>query len=202
MSRKTEPVNEKVEAAIAEIERRYAIGQAILQTCGPSSPAGLIKDQARKHGINRDICQKLRAMASPETGYTPEELKVFFAMFREAERALTISHFVKLVSVPKGKDRDELTRQAMANRWSSHRLQAEIVARLSRRKRGSRTPTEVSSKDIKPELDRVLWSWQNWIRTNQKSFKGLSKEVEKEVLSLRDLITKIQEMRLKEQSRK
>jgi hypothetical protein len=36
MSVKSKPVNNKVEAAIAEIERRYEIGQAILQKCGHS----------------------------------------------------------------------------------------------------------------------------------------------------------------------
>ena len=43
MSVKSKPENDKVKAAIAEIERRYEIGHAVLEKCGPSSPTGLIK---------------------------------------------------------------------------------------------------------------------------------------------------------------
>ena len=92
-------------AAIAEIERRYEIGHAVLEKCGPLSPTGMIKEEARKHGISRDTCQKLRAMADVKTGYSRGELAKLYAKFQDAEHALTISHFVKLVSVPKGKRR-------------------------------------------------------------------------------------------------
>ena len=54
MSVKSKPENDKVKAAIAEIERRYEIGHAVLEKCVPSSPTGLIKEEARKHGISRD----------------------------------------------------------------------------------------------------------------------------------------------------
>ncbi len=60
--------NGQVEKAIKKIEDRYAIGQAILKQCGPTSPHGLITELAEQYGVNRDSAQKLRAMASKETG--------------------------------------------------------------------------------------------------------------------------------------
>jgi len=138
-------------AAIAEIERRYEIGHAVLEKCGPSSPTGLIKEEDRKHGISRDKCQKFRAMAVVKTGYSRAGLDKLYTKFQDAEYALTISHFVKQVSVPKGKLRTKLTDLALKNRWSSHRLQAEILAHQGRRASGGRKPTKVSVDQIETE---------------------------------------------------
>ncbi|WP_146409872.1 hypothetical protein, partial [Allorhodopirellula heiligendammensis] len=135
-----------VEAAIKTIEQRYDIGKDILKACGSTSPLGRIAKLAEQHGINRDTAQKLRAMASRDTGYMKSELNTWFRLFRKENHALSISHFVKLVSVPKGKTRDRLTQDALTNRWSSHRLQKEIIAVQGRRQEGGRKPTVVSGK--------------------------------------------------------
>ncbi len=55
MSVKSKPENDEVKAAIAEIERRYEIGHAVLKLCGQSSPTGLIKEAAWN-----GTCQKRR----------------------------------------------------------------------------------------------------------------------------------------------
>lgn len=162
---------------------------------------GLIKEEAHKHGINHDLCQKLRAMAALETGYIPDDLQKLYTSLRESEWALTISHFVKLVSVPEDKLRDELTQLAMDNRWSSHRLQSEIVARLTRRKHGGRKPTKVGADYIGAELSRVVWSWEHWIKTNAASFTGLYAEVQAEVDLLNWQIERIQRLMEKTQPR-
>ena len=201
MSVKSKPENDKVKAAIAEIERRYEIGHAVLEKCGPSSPTGLIKEEARKHGISRDTCQKLRAMADVKTGYSRGELAKLYAKFQDAEHALTISHFVKLVSVPKGNLRTKLTDLALKNRWSSHRLQAEILAHQGRRASGGRNPTKVGVDQIEAELGRVLWSWDHWMKTNEASFTGLRPEVRAKVESLGRLVSKAQKMLQKGQTR-
>jgi hypothetical protein len=56
-----------VEAAIKTIEQRYAIGQEILEVCGPTSAHGVIAPLAEKYKVNRDTAQKLRAMGAPST---------------------------------------------------------------------------------------------------------------------------------------
>ena len=145
--------NSQVEKAIKKIEDRYAIGQTILKQCGPTSPHGLITELAEQYGINRDHAQKLRAMASKETGYTKAELNQWFKRFREEDYALSISHFIKLISVREGKERDHITQEALTNRWSSHRLQAEILARQGRRQEGGRRPTVITGEAFEAELD-------------------------------------------------
>jgi len=176
--------NPDVERAIQLIEKRYAIGKEILKQCGPVSPHGLIGKLAARHNISRDMAQKLRAMADPVKGYTKSELNQWFREFRKAEFALTVSHFVKLISVPKGRTRDSLTRKAIRHQWSSHRLQAEIISRQGRRQVGGRRPTVIVGDQFPGELARVVRSWDRWLALQLEANKQLSPVLRKEANSL------------------
>ena len=181
----------EIKEAISEIERCYGIGKDVLKKCTAVSAPGEIEKHAIKHGVNRDKAQKLRAMAAKETGYTAAELKSLYQQFRKAKFALTISHFVKLVSVPKGKARDELTTEAIENQWSTHRLQAEIVALLGRRQVGGRKPTVVVGDQFKNAFTRVLWSWDRWLTLHLEANEQLSPKLRKEAESLQRKMGKL-----------
>ena len=185
----------EIKEAIDEIKRCYGIGKDVLRKCTAVSAPREIEKHAIKHGVNRDKAQKLRAMAAKETGYTAVELKSLYQQFRKARFALTISHFVKLVSVPKGKARDKLTTEAIEDRWSTHRLQAEIVALLGRRQVGGRKPTVVVGDQFEDEFTRVLWSWDRWLTLHLEANEQLSPKLRKEAESLqgkmRDLLSLI-----------
>ncbi len=165
----------QIEQAITTIESKYKIGKLILEQCGPQSLRGEIVRLAEKYKLNRDMAQKLRAMAMRGTGYTNKELDGWYCRFRKAEFALTISHFIKLVSVPKGRVRDDLTRQAIKNRWSSHRLQSEIVKRLGRRQTGGRKPVVVIGEHFEDELSRTLWSWNRRLKSHLEAIEAIRK---------------------------
>ena len=181
----------EIKEAISEIERCYGIGKDVLKKCTAVSAPGEIEKHAIKHGVNRDKAQKLRAMAAKETGYTAAELKSLYQQFRKAKFALTISHFVKLVSVPKGKARDELTTEAIENQWSTHRLQAEIVALLGRRQVGGRKPTVVVGDQFENAFTRVLWSWDRWLTLHLEANEQLSPKLRKEAESLQRKMGKL-----------
>lgn len=181
----------EITAAIGEIERCFAIGIEVLGKCTMVSAPGRIAELAAEHGVNRDKAQKLRAMAAKETGYTKAELKSLCQRFHKAGFALTISHFVKLVSVPKGKARDELTTKAIQNRWSSHRLQAEILALQGRRQVGGRKPTVVVGDQFEDEFTRVIWSWDRWLTLHLKANEQLNPKLRKETESLQRKIGKL-----------
>ena len=188
--------NSQVEKAIKKIEDRYAIGQAILKECGPTSPHGLITELAEQYGINRDSAQKLRAMASKETGYTKRELNQWFKLFRKEDHALSISHFIKLISIPKGKERDRITQDALTNRWSSHRLQAEILARQGRRQGGGRTPTVIKGKGFEAELERTLWAWDRWLELHLEGNPQVRPEIARELKAIKRKIRRLNELLL------
>lgn len=181
----------QVEKTIQKIEARYAIGKDVLKKCGPTSPHGLISDLAERYGISRDTCQKLRALAGRESGYTKKELQRWFRRFRSAGFALTITHFIKLISVPRGNDRDRLTELAIENRWSTHRLQAEILSLQGRRQIGGRKPTVVVGDQFEDEFTRILWSWDRWLALHLEANKDLSPKLRKEAESLQRKMAKI-----------
>jgi hypothetical protein len=181
----------QVKKTIRTIEARYAIGKEILKHCGAVSPHGEITKLAARHNISRDMAQKLRAMATKDIGYTKSELNQWFREFREAEFALTISHFVKLISVPKGRTRDSLTRKAIGHRWSSHRLQAEIISRQGRRQVGGRRPTVIVGDQFEDELARVVRSWDRWLVIHLEANKQISPAVRKEANSLHQRMDKL-----------
>lgn len=181
----------KVENAISMIKERYAIGKAILKQCGPTSPPGLITELAKQHGINRDTAQKLRAMASKDSGYTQRELNKWFRLFKKDDHALSISHFIKLVSVPKGKERDRLTEEALTNRWSSHRLQKEILALQGRRQEGGRRPTVVIGDEFEGELEQTMWAWNRWLELHVDANTEVRPEILRELNAIKKKVAKV-----------
>ena len=183
-----------VEAAIKKIERRYAIGQAILKACGTTSPHGMIAQLAEQYKINRDTAQKLRAMANPEIGYTKREMQAWFKAFRDKGHALTVSHFVRLISVPKGKTRDELTREALEKKWSGHRLQKEVLTRQGRRQEGGRKPTVIEGDAFLGELEQTMWAWSRWLDLHLNANPELPVELAKQLRALKGKISKVNEL--------
>lgn len=189
-SRKTRG-NSQVEQAIRKIESRHRAGKEILEKCTDRSPPGLVAELAAKYRVNPDTARKLRAMAIPDVGYTKAELEQWYQQFRKADFALTISHFVKLISVPKGEFRDEMTKKAIENRWSSHRLQAEIVALRPQKRRGGRKPTVVVGEQFEAEFARVLFSWNRWLMIHLEANELIRPEVHKEIKSLQRKMAKL-----------
>jgi hypothetical protein len=180
-----------VEAAIKKIEKRFAIGQEILEACGPTSPHGKIAQLAERFKINRDTAQKLRAMANPEIGYTKRELGAWFKVFRSQGRALTISHFVRLISVPKGKTRDQLTRDALEKKWSGHRLQVEVLALQGRRREGGRRPTVITGDAFAGEVKQTMWAWDRWLSLHLEANADMLPELAKEFRAMKRLIARV-----------
>jgi len=183
-----------VEAAIKKIERRYAIGQEIFEASGTTSPHGMIAQLAEQYKINRDTAQKLRAMANPEIGYTKRELEAWFKVFRKHGHALSISHFVRLISVPKGKTRDQLTRDALEKKWSGHRLQVEVLTRQGRRQKGGRKPTVNEGDAFLGELEQTMWAWSRWLELHLEANPELPVELAKQLRAIKRSITKVNEL--------
>ena len=183
-----------IEAAIKKIERRYAIGQEILEACGTTSPHGMIAQLAEQYKINRDTAQKLRAMANPEIGYTKRELEAWFKVFRKHGHVLSISHFVRLISVPKGKTRDQLTRDALEKKWSGHRLQVEVLTRQGRRQKGGRKPTVIEGDAFLGELEQTMWAWSRWLELHLEANPELPPELAKQLRAIKRSISRVNEL--------
>jgi hypothetical protein len=184
-------LNPQVKAAIKTIKERFAIGQQISKGLRSTPPHKLIADFAEQNHINRDTARKLRAMAARRTGYTASELAGWFKRFKKKGHALTISHFIRLVSVPKGKERTQLTREALKHHWSSHRLQVEILSRQRRRGKRGRKPTVITGTAFKGELDRAMWAWDRWLELHLVANRRMRAEIARELRAIQRKIAKV-----------
>lgn len=176
---------------IKEIKKAYKIGKDILRQCTTHSPPGRISELAAKYGITRDKCQKLRQMANPKTGYTEKQLKKCYEDFRKAGLALTVSHFIKLVSVEDGRQRNRLTREAVKYKWSTHKLQREILKLSGRRMQGGRKPMIVTGDGFASELESQLYSWERWLSYHIEANKDIKPKLRKDLEDVKKRLKKI-----------
>ena len=181
----------QIEERINVITEALAIGKRVLQECKETSPPGLIGQIAEESGISRDKCQKLRQLVAPETGYSTEELCGWYESFRNSGFALSITHFVKLVSVSDRRVRNRLTRQAIKQRWSTHRLQREILDAGGRRMLGGRRPTIVTGDGFDAELETQLYSWRRWIEFHLDANDEMEADIRTKLTTLKKQLDKL-----------
>ena len=148
---------------IKALKEAHEIGKDVLNQCTTHSQPGRISELAAKYGLTRDKCQKLRQLANPKTGYTKQQLEKWYKYFRKEGLALTVTHFVKLVSVPTRNHRDRLTRKAVKQKWSTQQLQREILKLNGRRMLGGRKPFVATGDGFASELESQLFSWSQWL---------------------------------------
>lgn len=98
--------------------------------------------------------------------------------------------------IPKGRERDRLTRKVLQNRWSSHRLQTEILARQGRRREGSRRPTVITGEVFEGELEKTMWAWDRWLELHLEANPQLRPEILKELKAIKQKIAKVDELLL------
>ena len=157
--------NQEVEKRISKIQKCHKLGQRILKECELHSARGKLARVAAEHEITRDQAARYRALATPETGYTRDDFDDSFEAFRNAGRALTIYHFIKLLTVQDKKKRKVLEDKAFKNQWSLRRLQLEILADCGRRyEAAGRRPS--IPEDLKSAVGSVahqVWSWRHWL---------------------------------------
>jgi hypothetical protein len=79
----------------------------------------------------------------------------------------------------------------MLDSSTSHKLQAEILARQGRRRLGGRRPAVADKYNIEAELARNLWAWDRWIVTQKDAIESLRPELQKLVGKLAKQICKI-----------
>jgi len=188
--------NPKVEQAIESIKKRYELGKQILKECGMIARPRMMKELAAKANINPDTAQKLRALANEEIGFTGEDLEALFLKFRKEERALTISHLIRLVSIKKGPERDAMIDLAIRQKWSSHQLQREITSSKSEPnlRNAGRKPVIRTGQNFELELARTLWSWRRVLNLQMKQNQEIEAELMRNLKSLGKKIDQVMDL--------
>ena len=184
-------ISNETQRRIESLKKAHEIGKDILRQCTTHSQPGRIIELAAKYGMTRDKCQKLRQMANPKTGYTEKQLKSWYEYFRREGLALTLTHFIKLVSVEDGRQRNRLTREAVKQKWSTQQLQREILKHNGRRMRGGRKPVIVTGDGFASELESQLYSWERWLSYHLEANKDIKPKLRKDLNDVKKRLKKI-----------
>jgi len=176
---------------IAKVQKAYDIGLEVLETCGEHATGGSLILKAEELKINPEKVRKLRMMAQM---YTQEALDEWFDYFEAQKYALTVSHFIKFVSVSRKATRDQLTRSAVKHHWSAHELQKQILATQGRRKQAGRPPKLATEKDVKQKLQQQFWSFNRWIDAHLDMLRVVDPRMAKHVTELQAKLREIDKL--------
>jgi hypothetical protein len=178
----------QIESEIGKIQAAYDIGVVALETFGQHATGGSLIRFAEQSKLNPEKVRKLRMMAQI---YSQNDLDDWFDVFRESQYALTVSHFVKLVSISHKATRKSLTDSALKNHWSSHELQKQILAKQGRRKQAGRPPKLADKKDVKQKLQQQFWSWDRWIDAHLEMLRVVDPKMARHVAKLQAMLVEI-----------
>jgi hypothetical protein len=181
----------QIESEIGKIQAAYDIGVVALETFGPHATGGSLIRFAEQSKLNPEKVRKLRMMAQI---YSQDDLDDWYDVFRESQYALTVSHFVKFVSVSRKATRDQLTKNALKNHWSSHELQKQILAKQGRRKQAGRPPKLSTEKDVKQKLQQQFWSWNRWIDAHLEMLRVVDPKMARHVAKLQTKLREIERL--------
>jgi len=190
MPKKAIPNSVAVMAAVI-VEQGHDTGKKIRKEAGAGYGRGSIARAAETHGVSDEMARKLRALATPDDGYTDREIKAIAKRIRKGEARITITHLIKLLGVPRGKLRDTLLEKAFKESWSSHRLQKEIIAAIPRKRAAGRRPHIVTGERFVPELERQCWAWNRWLALSLEANPSVRGTLGKHVASLQKSLGQI-----------
>ena len=183
--------SKQIEQEIAKIQKAYDIGVDVLETCGEHATGGSLIRKAEQLKINPEKVRKLRMMAQV---YSQEALDEWYDHFEAQKYALTVSHFIKFVSVLRKATRDQLTKSAVKHHWSAHELQKQILATQGRRKQAGRPPKLATEKDVKQKLQQQFWSFNRWIDAHIDMLNVVDPKMAKHVSALQAKLRDIERL--------
>lgn len=167
----------KVTAAVKSIREFHEIGRSVPahRSHREVYGEGIIREEARRRGMNPDTVGKARAFADRVNGYTPAELDDLCRLVREVQpgqdESLAVfsrTHVIRLLSVPK-RSRTGIQREAITNGWSTAELERRIATLFGTRAAGGRrrrVPKDALGKLV--QVEGMCETWARWATEVQR----------------------------------
>ena len=144
----------------------------------------------KKPKLPEGIAGRYRTLANQEIGYSEEEMKSLFKMFRDGGRALTVTHLLRLITVKDRKKRSKLVEQTMKHNWSTDQLRREVLVIMGRRNPGGRHPQILTNDDAaKRSIEEGLNTWVRCVEYQLANNRTIGPELEKQMVSLKKQVT-------------
>jgi len=176
-----------IKADIESITRYYKIGKDILKKSKGKPSRGTIKRLADENKINPEIARKLRQLADKEKGgFTWRELEIQFHKFRDKNKSIKISHFIRSLMIPRGDDREKALEVALDQGLSSHSFLAYISTMFPKKRKAGRKPKTFFTENLDILIGRMLlgWSRQLTLYLEKDSFSNIELKEKVEQLKM------------------
>jgi hypothetical protein len=142
-----------VDEAIRQLKAFYDEGEAQLKLGRPYAAPGTASAKER--------LGKAKAIANPQSGYSPAEIRKLFSACRKTRFVLTRSHVIKLITVPKGPQRQEVQDKILAEQLSTVQLGLFLRTRFgNRRPKAGRARDMHNWQDAENLILRFADQWQ------------------------------------------
>ena len=196
--RKSSPSRTASASEIREAKKKICnarrIGQQLIKKCPPRTSEPRLIKAAEKLHTTPALAKRYRVLAMKKKGFTWEQLKKLLGLFDKTKKVLNITHVLHLLKIDDQDRRLALTKKALKNDWSAHRLHQKVLASAGKLRRGGR---KYKLPDDKKEMmvfaDRGLRSWHGWLAAlTDPSQKYLSEKWKKE---FRDLKSRVEQLR-------
>lgn len=159
---KPQPTAKQVEQGIHQVRAFHALGRKSLERCPERGEyaKGQIDAEAKARKVNADTLRKARAFASL---YREPELDELFGLCRKHGFAPSKSLILRLVTLPYGKQRRALQREAVAGHWTMSRFDQELGARYGARRSGGRIKAIPTDKTgLLAQIEMMCEEWKRW----------------------------------------
>lgn len=195
-SRQARPILGRIRKADerADPEQRllalHALGK-LLRSCSEDARYGeqIIVRLASVINWRVDSASRLRQLA---TTYTASELR---KLVRGVPH-LSLTHALRLASVPSPSQRGELVELLRKHHWSAARLHAEITSRLGRRRQYGRPPDERTPSEAIRELrEQLVAVRRTWTRSSPIIARKIRSGATSTRKALRELVGEFRNLR-------
>jgi hypothetical protein len=114
-------------------------------------------------GKSSEMLRKARQFADETVGYSRKEFDDLLAQCRRHEFGLGVSLIIRLLSVPKGAQRNALQRAAIEGRWSRRKLDKAIKEKFNNRRpsAGRHVSAPEDLKDAVYRINSLCDQWKN-----------------------------------------
>lgn len=188
-----------VEESIKKIGKAYALGETILVESQKGEVRGKSTRLSEKYKVPEEMVKKLRVLANPRRGFSRVEMQKQFSRFRRKGKSLKLSHFIRLLALPRGQTRNVVMNKALEENLSPNRLQ-EFIRSIQPNPRhwAGRKPKVAVTDNFDDLVGCMVRSWKRVLEAHLRVYKITNLDLKAKVTRMKRLMDQIAPIETKE----
>ena len=151
-----------VAIAVKRLKDFYKVGLQSLRRHPNLLRYGEMKTEAGTARLKEEKTRKARQLASAKSGYSPKALELLSMHAKKKCFALSVTHAIRILTVPKDRRRD-IEKRMIDEAWSVSRLEMEIAGLFGKRRHGGRRrKIPADAPAVLLQLEQMCEEWGRW----------------------------------------